>query len=88
MIHIRRGNDRLRSTTHGRLNRIREARDTTVLSSIAAARVDDMRSRLATVLIRKAFPSYDVVQYCWANARPHVDLSNNSVAQWVEHNES
>jgi hypothetical protein len=88
MIRIRRGNDRLRSTSHGRLNRIREARDTTVLGELAAIRMDDMRSRLAAVLIRNRFSSYDVVQYCWANAKPHVDLSNNSVAQWVERNES
>ena len=88
MIRIRRGNDRLRSTTHGRLNRIRDARDTTVLNSIAALRVDDMRSRLAAVLIRKSFSSYDAVQYCWANANPRTDLTNNSVAQWVELNES
>lgn len=88
MIRIRRGNDRLRSTSHGRLSQIRDARNTTVLNSTAALRVDDMRSRLAAVLIRKSFSSYDAVQYCWANANPRVSLTNNSVAQWVERNES
>ena len=88
MTRLLRNHRGLRSTSHDRLNRIRDARDTTVLNSIAALRVDDMRSRLAAVLIRNLFPSYDAVQYCWANANPRVDLSNNSVAQWVERSES
>lgn len=70
----------LRSTTPERLRLVRDARETTVLGSIADERVEEMRSRLASVLIRKCYSSYHAVQFAWANSRPDADLSNNPIA--------
>lgn len=71
----------LRSTTPARLHLIETARETTVLGDIAAERVEEMRSRLAVVLVRrKNYSSYHAVQFAWANSRPDADLSNNPIA--------